>query len=316
MKSKVSVALTTYNGSEYIVEFLDTLRLQSYRPDEVIIADDGSSDNTVKIVEDYIEKYHLSTWNVYVNEHNLGWQRNFKEVISKTTGDYVFLADQDDLWVRDKIQRFLKCFEETNAWLVVSDFKVIGNGQSRKSVAMPKIKYSIQYGNKKVCFNKNYGSVLRPGCVMAFNSKLRELYLNLWSENQPHDALLWLIASITNKIYYLDFASIEFRRTDSNASGSIAHDVRFKKSAIVREKKVDEWYLSSPYVDSNVINHVEENYNWNNYRYELLINNKFYYWFKLFKYRKCYLSLKQYLGDIYYYAVSKKQSDFKRKGLK
>lgn len=91
------MALTTYNGSEFIIELLDTLRLQKRVPDEVIIGDDCSTDNTVEIVKNYIKKYSLSSWTIYSNVQNLGWQENFKEVISKTTGDYVFLADQDDL---------------------------------------------------------------------------------------------------------------------------------------------------------------------------------------------------------------------------
>ncbi|MGF0072093.1 glycosyltransferase [Streptococcus orisratti] len=307
-KSRISVALTTYNGSEFIIELLDTLRLQKRVPDEVIIGDDCSTDNTVEIVKNYIKKYSLSSWTIYSNVQNLGWQENFKEVISKTTGDYVFLADQDDLWHPDKIDRFMTCFDETNGWMVISDFKTVGDGKSRKTVSMPEIKYSFENNNKKVSFNNNFGAVLRPGCVMAFNAKLKDYYLQLWSENQPHDALLWLIASITNNIYYIDFQSIDFRRTNNNASGSIAHDVRFKKSAIIRNLNVIEWYLKSEYINNYYLERIQQSYQWNNYRKELIINHKFYFWFKLFKYRKCYMSYKQYFGDIYYFLVSKKNN--------
>lgn len=303
-RAKISVAMTTYNGSKYIVQLLDSLRLQEVKPDEVLIADDCSRDNTVEIVKNYIKKYDLTGWNIYRNKKNIGWQKNFKEVISKTTGDYIFLADQDDLWHSDKIKRFLNCFEATKAWLIVSDFEIVGDGKSRKTVAMPNIDYIKENENKKVIVTKSYSSVLRPGCVMAFSAKLKEIYLELWMENQPHDALLWSIASITGNTYYLDFKSIDFRRTDDNASGSIAHDVRFKKASIIREKVIIDWYLNSNWVNKENIEHVKQNYQWSSYRYELLINNKFFYWFKLFKFRNCYMSFKQYLGDLYYFFKS------------
>ena len=303
-KIKISVVLTTYNGSDYIIEFLDSLRSQTRVPDEVWIADDCSTDNTFEIVKHYIEEHDLDGWTIYVNDYNLGWQQNFKEVISRATGDYVFLADQDDVWHNDKIQRFLNCFETSSAWLVISDFRIIGNGKSKKSVSMPKIDYVLENNNKKMLFPKNIEAVLRPGCVMAFNTKLRDIYLQLWTENQPHDALLWIIASITNNIYYIEFQSIDFRRTDNNASGSIAHDIRFKKWSIIREKIVIDWYLNSGYVNKNYLEQIKKNYRWNTYRYELLINHKFFYWFKLFKYVQCYTSIKQYLGDLYYFLKS------------
>ena len=94
--SKISVAMTTYNGEKYIEKQLESLRLQTRKIDEVIICDDRSKDNTEKVVTDYINKYNLTGWKFIVNEKNLGFIENFKKSMRLTTGDYIFLADQDD----------------------------------------------------------------------------------------------------------------------------------------------------------------------------------------------------------------------------
>lgn len=89
---KTSIALTTYNGSKYIVQLLDSLKQQSLAPTEVIIVDDNSTDNTVEIVQNYIKKCNLVNWKIYRNPKKLGWQKNFTKAISKTTGDYIFFS--------------------------------------------------------------------------------------------------------------------------------------------------------------------------------------------------------------------------------
>lgn len=299
---RVSIALTTYNGSNYILELLDSLRLQTYSPYEVIIVDDSSSDNTVSIVKKYIKKYNLQGWTIYENSKNLGWKKNFKTVISKTTGDYIFLADQDDIWNKNKIELFVNCLNKTDGWLAVSDFITIGSKENVKDVFMPKL--NCQGMNKKIIFDKHYYAILRPGCVMAFNIELKNLFLKLWKDFMAHDALLWNIAVTVGKAYYINQPTIKFRRTGENASSKIAHNLSSQLNDIKMTQLVDEWYLTSPYKESNKICTVKQNLRWCRYRKKLLKNHKFSYWFKLLNYKSCYLSSKKYFGDVYYYLKS------------
>lgn len=101
---KTSVVMSTYNGEKYITEQLDSLRTQSQSADEVIIADDCSTDHTVEIVRRYINQHNLSDWQVIVNQHNKGWRRNFMEAMWSASGDLIFPCDQDDIWRNDKIK--------------------------------------------------------------------------------------------------------------------------------------------------------------------------------------------------------------------
>ena len=124
--SKISVALTTFNGEKYIEKQLKSLLFQQRPIDEVIIVDDASSDKTVVIVDEFIKKNNLLNWHLYVNNENIGFLKNFKNAIEKTTGDIIFLCDQDDIWFNTKINSMLNRFEsDERIKAIYSGFKFI-----------------------------------------------------------------------------------------------------------------------------------------------------------------------------------------------
>ena len=102
-EKKVSVVMTTYNGEKYIREQLDSIIAQTYPIHELIIQDDCSSDGTVAICRWYADRYPFI--HVYLNEHNLGYNKNFETAAMRATGHYVALSDQDDIWFKDKIAK-------------------------------------------------------------------------------------------------------------------------------------------------------------------------------------------------------------------
>ena len=101
MKS-VSVVMATYNGEKYLREQLDSILNQTYPIYEIIIQDDCSTDGTIDIVKEYADKYPFIK--LYVNEHNLGFNQNFKSAAMKATGDSVAISDQDDVWFPETIE--------------------------------------------------------------------------------------------------------------------------------------------------------------------------------------------------------------------
>ena len=95
---KISVAMATYNGEKYITEQLDTIRNQTRKIDELIICDDRSTDNTVSVVNDYIQKYGLEDrWSIQVNEENLGYANNFNKVTLLPTLNLSSGKEVDDI---------------------------------------------------------------------------------------------------------------------------------------------------------------------------------------------------------------------------
>lgn len=99
----VSVVMCTYNGARYIREQLDSILRQTYPASEVIVQDDGSTDGTTDIVREYAGKHPVVR--LFENEHNLGFNPNFKSAVMKATGDYVAISDQDDVWFPEKIAK-------------------------------------------------------------------------------------------------------------------------------------------------------------------------------------------------------------------
>lgn len=90
---RISVAMATYNGARFITEQLDSIRLQSLPVDQVILRDDGSSDQTLEIVREYLETYELApAWRITQNGKRLGYAENFRAAVEETDGDYVFSA--------------------------------------------------------------------------------------------------------------------------------------------------------------------------------------------------------------------------------
>ena len=112
----ISIAMTTYNGAKYIEEQLLSILNQTMFVDDLVICDDNSTDATSDIINDIIDRYTLSDRvRFFRNNSNLGYVENFRKAIGLTTGDYIFLADQDDIW--DKDHRDGKVSQETVSFL-------------------------------------------------------------------------------------------------------------------------------------------------------------------------------------------------------
>ncbi len=108
---KISVALCTYNGEKYLKQQIDSILNQTTPVHEIIVCDDCSTDATKTILEDYQIKFP-DVFKLYFNDINLRSNKNFEKAIDLTTGDYIFLSDQDDLWMPEKVEKTLQVFKE------------------------------------------------------------------------------------------------------------------------------------------------------------------------------------------------------------
>lgn len=100
---KISIAMATYNGADYLQEQLDSFAAQTRLPDELVVCDDHSSDMTREIIEKFRITAPFSV-HIHINPQNLGYSQNFSKAMSLCKGDLVFISDQDDVWNEKKIQ--------------------------------------------------------------------------------------------------------------------------------------------------------------------------------------------------------------------
>ncbi len=106
----ISVAICTYNGQNYINEQLLSISKQSILPDEVIICDDASTDQTVQTINRFIDSSNLNI-KLFTNPFNIGYTSNFERCLNYCSYDYIFLSDQDDVWDSNKIEAIIPFFQ-------------------------------------------------------------------------------------------------------------------------------------------------------------------------------------------------------------
>ncbi|WP_281509083.1 glycosyltransferase, partial [Faecalibaculum rodentium] len=94
--------MAVYNGEKYLKTQLESILSQTEPVDEIIIVDDGSSDNSVEILRKYSQKD--TRFKIFQNRTNLGYKQNFRKAISLCHGDMIFLSDQDDCWFPEKVR--------------------------------------------------------------------------------------------------------------------------------------------------------------------------------------------------------------------
>ena len=227
---KISLVLSAYNGAKHIVDQLDSLRSQTIAFDEVLICDDASTDATAAIVRDYIHSYGLGNWKLAVNKTNKGWKRNFHGLLRNATGDYIFLCDQDDIWLPNKVCEMVDLMEShSDIDVLACDVEPFYEDGSKK---VPNVGNGSNTGALvSHSLNDKAVYILRPGCAYCVrNSFVREVE-SYWDDSWPHDAILWLTAEVKGSLALYDKQLVKFRRHCGNASA---------RSKMNREARIED----------------------------------------------------------------------------
>lgn len=223
----ISIAMTTYNGAKYITEQLKSIFEQTLQADEIIICDDCSKDDTVEIIRSMIRKCQTDRVHLIINEENLGYIANFYKAISLTHGDFIFLADQDDVWHRDKIEKTMAVMERTGAAaictksrLIDADGREIDNTAYLISVFLAKL--STELG--RVTFRDLVIENVAQGCTYCFTKEVKQWYLRVNSKHLIHDYQILYIASLVGDVYAYNQALIDYRIHGNNSAGLQKND--------------------------------------------------------------------------------------------
>lgn len=114
----ISIALCTYNGKKHLNDQLNSILAQTYTNIELVICDDASTDGTRELLIAWQNDYPKLI-KLHFNEKNLGYNQNFAKAISFCKGDYIAISDQDDIWLPDKLDKQIKCFEVDKQTILV-----------------------------------------------------------------------------------------------------------------------------------------------------------------------------------------------------
>ena len=213
--------MASYNGASYIKKQIESILPQLSGEDELVISDDASTDNTLKIIQSFRDnRIVLLSASVHSPVYN------FENALKKAKGDYIFLTDQDDVWMADKVERIIEKFKKNpNVELILHNRSLIdGNDVLMKSNVYP-IGVNILTTS---LFNHLYKNRFM-GCCMAFRKELLRFALPFPSKLPMHDSWLGLLAQFRGTSLYIDQPLILYRRHSSNVTtGHSPYSVFFR----------------------------------------------------------------------------------------
>lgn len=221
-QSLVSIALCTYNGEKYIAKQLDSILNQDYPNLEIIISDDISSDGTAAILENYAAKnQNIKFW---INESNLGFNQNFKKAMDNCSGDFIAIADQDDIWLENKISLLMENIGDN--LLIYHDSAYIDNQDK------PTGKSTLSHHRfvKGECAK----NLIYYNCVSGHTCLIKKELLTLTPDfptNFYYDWWLAYTAACTGKITFITDKLVQHRKHEESSTGKDKTDAKTARIA-------------------------------------------------------------------------------------
>lgn len=212
----ISVCMATYNGEKYIQDQINSILYQLGEDDELIISDDGSIDRTLEIIREIDD----SRIKLVINSGKHGYTGNFYNSLKKANGDIIFLSDQDDVWMNNKVKTTIKELEKSDftvsdAVEVDANLNVICESRFKK--------YRVKKGYLSNLIRCRY-----LGCCLAFRRNVLDVLFPVpsYGNDFPHDLWITLVAEKYFRTSIIDEPLIYYRRHGENASDGGDHGSR------------------------------------------------------------------------------------------
>lgn len=204
----ISVCMATYNGAVYIEEQINSILSQLGLDDELVISDDGSTDDTLLILNRMAD----SRIKIFFNLGCSDYTSNFESALVNARGDFIFLSDQDDIWLPNKVPVLMAALQVND--FVVSDAQVVSSDLAIVHESHFKLR-GVSIG-----FIRNLIRCRYLGCCYAFNRRVLNKALPFPRDHTMvrHDTWLILVAYLFFKVGRIDVPLIKYRRHTSNVS--------------------------------------------------------------------------------------------------
>ena len=240
----ISVALCTYNGGRYLNQQLDSILSQSVTVSEIVVCDDGSTDESVNILKTY-QSLYPQLFKVYFNSQRLGTVKNFEKALSLVKGEIIFLADQDDIWLPQKVERMVAfMIAYPNALLYFTNgFLINSLGDIIDSTLFTQWNFSspiqeLWLDNKeavKMLIN-NVNKV--TGATLCIRSNLLDIAMPIDTPcGYWHDVWLAMHAAKYDGLFFTNECLIKYRVHEAQQVGLKDGNSELLKASICKEKK-------------------------------------------------------------------------------
>jgi glycosyltransferase involved in cell wall biosynthesis len=238
VQNRISVAMCTYNGERFLAAQLASIAKQTRLPDELVVHDDKSSDNTVAILQEFAQSARFPV-RIIENPRNLGYVQNFEAAIRNCDADLIALADQDDVWYPTRLERSeLELNTYPKAGLVFSDAdlvddhdRLLGETLWHRLGFLGKRKRDLQSGRFVVLAKHRFAT----GATMMLRASLRDRCLPIGS-GWIHDEWIIMIAAAFSEVRPVDQPLIRYRIHGSQQVGLSNKLVRHARGTTRAEK--------------------------------------------------------------------------------
>lgn len=225
----ISIAMATFNGARWLEAQLSSFAAQTRLPDELVVTDDGSTDDTAAVVAAFAAGAPFPV-RFTINPERLGFNGNFARAIALTHGNVVFISDQDDLWYPDKIAQIAALIEGTPDCLCVVNDQAIADATGR--VTGGTVLSNVRAMGRPDSW---YG----PGCCTAFSRRLMPVLEPMPGDIVAYDHWINALADAIGVRRIVEAPLQLYRRHDSNASGSVFARARPGRRHLVRAARRD-----------------------------------------------------------------------------
>lgn len=240
----VAVLLAVYNGEKYLKEQIESILSQSFTDFKIIIRDDGSSDESGLIIEEYCKNYPQKVF-ALDGKATGGAAKNFAALLEACDEDYIMFCDQDDVWLPDKIEKTLSAMKTAEDGgktpvLVHTDLKVV---DQKLNIISPSFFDFQQLKQDKVTLPRLLVQNYVTGCTIMINRALKQKCGKIPDDCIMHDWWLALVAVLFGKLICLEEATMLYRQHSDNQVGAkAAYGVSFVKRKLATLDKVRENY--------------------------------------------------------------------------
>ena len=216
-KYKISIALCTYNGEKFLPAQLESFIRQTRPPDELVVCDDCSTDESVHLVEEFARRAAFPV-RLNRNEKNLRSTKNFEKAIALCTGDLIFLSDQDDVWMPEKLARIETEFDKNpKIGMVFSNAQIVDENLQATGDDLWSFTFSDE--RRDAARNGKFLDVLLSqnvvtGATMAFRSRYRRSFMPIPGDvpNLIHDGWIALVIAAKAEIAFVDETLVKYRQ--------------------------------------------------------------------------------------------------------
>lgn len=258
-KPGIQILLAAYNGREYLSEQIDSILAQSSQDWQLLVRDDGSDDDTVRIIENYAHRLPDKIRLIIDNKGRLGASLNFGKLLEYADAEYIMFSDQDDVWLPNKIEMTLNAMKTAEQIypdkpiLVHTDLQVIDS--KLKPIADSLWNYQKLFPETGDNLNKIMAHNVVTGCTAMINKKAKAVSIPVPPEAIMYDWWLALNVCRHGKIVYVSIPSVLYRQHSGNRVGAQEakniNIVHFLKKICRIKKLLSEHYKMLKRFDPN-----------------------------------------------------------------